>query len=131
MSLERINPATIHPPAGYSHIVKARAGTTAYISGQVAIDPDGNIVGEGDIGTQAQQAFNNLRLAVVAAGGRVEQIAKVTTYVVDYAPEVRPALADARQAVFGDHPPASTLIGVQALALPQLLIEVEATVVMD
>ncbi len=131
MALERISPESIHEARGYTHVVKATGGTTVYISGQVGIDRDGNLVGRGDLEAQARQAYANLGRALDAVGATQGDVAKITTFVVNYSPEARPALTAARQEVFGGELPASTLVGVQALAAPDLMVEVEAVAVID
>jgi enamine deaminase RidA (YjgF/YER057c/UK114 family) len=129
MALEKIQPAAIHEARGYTHVVKATGTTTVYVSGQVGVAPDGSVA-EG-LEAQAKQAYANLEAALAAAGATTADVAKITTFVVNYTPEARPALAAARQGVFdAASPPASTLIGVQALAQPNLLIEVEAIAVL-
>src|ERR687891_2943311 len=68
-----INPETMHHPAGYTHVVEVTAGRPVYIAGQVALDPDGELVGPGDIRAQARQVFDNLQTALQAVGAGVEQ----------------------------------------------------------
>jgi len=128
MPLEKIQPDTIHEARGYTHVVRATGTSTIYISGQVGVRPDGTVV-EGLEG-QAIQAYSNLSAALAAAGATPADVAKLTVYIVNYTPDARPALLAGRQGMFAaDSPPASTLIGVQALAQPNLLIEVEAIAV--
>lgn len=129
MTIERINPAGLRRPPTYTPAVRATGGATVYISGQVSVDIDGRIVGEGDFAAQAQQVFANLRLALAAVGADFSNVVKLTTYIVNYRPELREALGAARTAAMGDALPASTLVGVQALAMPGYLIEVEAVAV--
>jgi enamine deaminase RidA (YjgF/YER057c/UK114 family) len=133
MAIERINPAEIHQPGGYTHVVRTSGARTAYISGQVAIDLAGNVVGPGDLEAQAKQAFANLQGALASVDADFSNVAKLTIYIVNYSAEARPALQAARQGLPGSEagPPASTLIGVQALAMPEFLIEVEAVVDLD
>lgn len=131
MTIERIQPEGLARPTGYTHVVRARGGSTVYISGQISADAAGNVVGEGDFATQARQVYENLRAALASVGAGFEQVAKMNTYIVNYRPELRDALRAARAAVMGDAAPASTLIGVQALAAPAYLIEVEAIAVLD
>ena len=69
-----INPETMHPPTGYTHVVEVTAGRPVYIAGQVALDPAGALVGPGDIGAQARQVFDNLRAALEAVGAGFEQV---------------------------------------------------------
>ena len=88
-----------------------------FISGQVSMDAAGKLVAPGDVAGQARQVYANLRAALEGAGATPADVTKLTTYVVGYRPELRPLLAEARQAVFGAAAvPASTLVGVQALA---------------
>ena len=133
MALEHINPDGMLASPDFTQIVAATGSRIIHISGQVAWDAEANaIVGEGDFAAQAKQAYENLAACIAAAGATIDDVAKTTVYIVDYTPSLRHALGDARSAVFnGPNPPASTLIGVQALAFPGLLIEVEATVVLD
>jgi enamine deaminase RidA (YjgF/YER057c/UK114 family) len=124
MAKQIINPAGMAKPTGYSYAVK-KAGTPIFIAGQVALDGAGKLVGEGDAAQQSEQAFRNLRTVVEACGGTMDDIVKITIFVTDTA--YRPAVAAARQKHFkeGEHP-ASTYLVVSALAVPQLLVEVEA-----
>lgn len=131
MTVEKINPPGLPVPMGYTQVVASQGSRTVYIAGQVAVDAIGNVVAPGDVVGQASRAFANVRSAVTAAGGSVADIVKVTWYVVGYRPELLPALARARRDIFGDHEPASTLVGVAALANPQYLVEVEAIAVVD
>lgn len=124
MKKEIVNPAGMAPPSGYSHAVK-KSGTPVFISGQVALDGAGKLVGEGDVGAQAEQAFRNLRTVVEACGGTIDDVVKITIYVTDAGS--RPAVAAVRQRFFADgRYPASTYLVVSALAVPSLLVEVEA-----
>jgi reactive intermediate/imine deaminase len=119
-----INPPGMAPPSGYSYAVK-KTGTPVFISGQVALDGAGKLVGEGDIAAQTEQVFRNLRSVVESAGGTMDDIVKINIYVTDAAH--RPAVAAARQRHFREgHYPASTYVVVSALAVPQLLVEIEA-----
>ncbi len=88
------------------------------------------MVAPGDFAGQARQVYPNLRTALEGAGAKPADVVKLTTYIVGYNPDLRPLLSEARSAVF-ETPPASTLVGVQALAEPGYLIEVEAIAVLD
>jgi enamine deaminase RidA (YjgF/YER057c/UK114 family) len=129
MSLEYIAPEGIHEARGYTHVVKATGSTTVYISGQVGVEPDGKFAN--GLEGQSVRAYENLAACLKSVGAGPEHVAKITTFVVDYTPEKREAVSAGRRAVFGQTFPASTLVGVQALAAPQIQIEVEAVVVMD
>jgi enamine deaminase RidA (YjgF/YER057c/UK114 family) len=132
MALSNLNPAVLPTPRGYSQVVMAGAGGRAiFVSGQVAVSADGTAVAPGDVAGQARQAFSNLQAALEAAGATVADVAKITWYVVGYQPEMLPDLAAARAGVLGAHQPASTLIGVHALAQPEYLVEVEAIAIVD
>jgi len=89
------------------------------------------MVGASDLAAQARRAFANVGRALAAAGAAPDQVTKITIYVVHHRPEDLPAISAARMAVFGDHKPADTLLGVQALAEPGYLIEVDAIAVVD
>ena len=111
------------PVGNYKMATRMEGGRLLYISGQVAWDASGNIVGKGDVRVQARQAFENLRGVLQAAGGDVENLMKITTYITKI--ENFPAVAEARTATFKGELPASTLIVVKALFHPDFLIEVE------
>ena len=129
MSKQIINPSNMAAPSGYSYAVKKR-GTPVFISGQVAIDAAGRLVGEGDIAAQTEQAFQNLRTVVEASGGSMDDIVKLTIFVTD--PSFRSAVVAARQGHFAAGAyPASTYLVVSALAVPQLLVEVEAVAMLE
>jgi len=124
MAKQIISPPSMAAPTGYSYAVK-KTGTPVFIAGQVALDGQGRLIGEGDAAAQAEQAFQNLRTVVEACGGTMEDVVKITIYATDAA--YRPAIAAARQRHFKEGQyPASTYLVVSALALPQLLVEVEA-----
>ena len=131
MTIERINPASINKPGGYTHVVRARGGTTVYVAGQTPVDAAGNLVGEGDLQAQARKVFENLRDALAAAGADFSHVAKMTTYIVGYQPEMLPGFRAVRESFLGGNLPASTLVGVAALALPGFLIEIEVIAYLD
>ena len=131
MPLELVNPDDLPKPAAYTQAIVATGQRLVFVAGQVAVDAEGNVVGPGDLATQSRQVFVNVGRALAAAGARPEDVVKITTYVVHHRPEYRPLISEARTAVFGDHKPTSTLVGVETLALPDYLIEVEAIAVID
>lgn len=125
-----LNPEGLAQPPGYSHVVTARGGATVYISGQVAFDASGAVVGEGDHRRQAEQVFANLQLALAAAGAGFDHVVKLSYYVVNLSREVTLMLREVRAGYL--HPqrlPASTLVAVPALVDPRLLLEIEAIAV--
>jgi enamine deaminase RidA (YjgF/YER057c/UK114 family) len=116
----------------FSQVVVSSGARTIYIAGQVSIDEHGTLVGPGDLSAQTTQVMRNLGLALSAGGASYADIVKITTYVVNYKPEHRPIIGQARSSFFqGMPPPASTLVGVSALAMPEWLIEIEAIAVID
>lgn len=120
----------IAPSPAYSHVAVASGTRTIYLAGQVSLDSQGALVGAGDLAAQTTQALRNVGLALAAAGASFADVVKITTYVVDYRPEMRPIIGQARAPFFaGRPPPASTLVGVSALAAPEWLIEIEAIAV--
>lgn len=129
-TLQHLRPdGLLHNPA-FSQVVVAQGTRTIYVAGQVSIDAKGALVGPGDLAVQTEQAMRNVGLALAAAGAGYADIVKITTYVVNYKAEHRPIIGKARSAFFGKgEPPASTLLGVSALALPEWMIEIEAVAV--
>ena len=128
MQKKHINPDTLLTPRGYSHIVTVEgAQKLAFISGQVAVDKEGKIVGPGDLKIQIKTAAENLVAALAAVGAKPTDIVKMNTYIVQYKQADYAAMREARAVLFptGD-PPASTLIGVHSLAVDGLLVEIEA-----
>jgi enamine deaminase RidA (YjgF/YER057c/UK114 family) len=131
MGHECINPPDLPTPATYSHVVVATGSRLVFVAGQEPEDQHGNLVGSGDLATQARQVFDNLGRALAAAAARPEQVTKITVYVVGYRREVLPVIEAARVTLFGDHKPADTIVGVTDLARPGYLLEVDAVAVVD
>jgi enamine deaminase RidA (YjgF/YER057c/UK114 family) len=131
MTLERINPEDLPTPLSYTHVIVATGSRLVFVAGQEPEDEQGNLVGPGDLAAQARQVFANLGRALAAGGARPDQVAKITIFVVNYRPGYLPAIEDGRMALFGDHKPADTLVGVEALSRPEYLIEVEAIAIID
>jgi enamine deaminase RidA (YjgF/YER057c/UK114 family) len=123
-----INPETMHRPTGYTHVVEVVAGRPVYISGQVALDSTGSLVGPGDIRAQARQVFDNLRVALQAVEATFDQVVKLNYYVVDATQ--MPVVREVRDEYFSPgRLPASTAVEVRRLVRDDLLIEVEAVAV--
>ena len=122
---EHLNPSTLHPPAGvYTHTVKVPAGAEwLVVSGQVGVDARGNLAS--GIGGQCEQVFRNLLAALDAQGMSKDDLVKTTVYLTDsrFIAEYRAA----RSRILGDEcAPTSTLVVVDGLASPDMLVEVEA-----
>jgi enamine deaminase RidA (YjgF/YER057c/UK114 family) len=131
MSIEVINPETLSTPASYAQVIVASGSRLVFVAGQVADDANGNLVGPGDLAAQARQAFANVGRALAAARARPDQVIRITIYVVHHRPDYLTVISEARIAVFGHHKPTDTLVGVETLALPGYLIEVDAIAVLD
>ena len=123
-----LTPATLSPPFGYSHVVEAPAGTMVYISGQVPLDAEGQLVGEGDFAAQTRQVFENLTRALEAADATWSDVVKLDYFLrdVDQIGAVR-AIRD--EYVDTANPPASTLVEVSSLFSPDVLVEVQAVAI--
>jgi enamine deaminase RidA (YjgF/YER057c/UK114 family) len=132
MSVEFLNPPQLCPTFGWTHVVSATGGKTIHISGQVAVNERGEVVGKGDLRAQTDQAFRNIALALTAAGATFRDVVKTSLFVVGLKPEHVPIIREVRaRYVSADHPPASTLVGVSALVGPDWLIEIEALAVVS
>ena len=135
MAVELINPPGLATPEAYAHLSVATGTRTVYVAGQVALDPDGQLVGAADLAAQVEQVYENLVTALAGVGGTFDDIARLTCYVVDWHPEKMPQLIDGAVRVAqrcGINPIRPiTLIGVSALGEPGLLVEVEAIAVLE
>jgi enamine deaminase RidA (YjgF/YER057c/UK114 family) len=131
-TLEHPRPEGLLNNPAFSQVAIASGKRMIYTAGQVSIDEHGALIGGGDLAAQTAQAMRNVGLALAAAGASYADIAKITIYVVNYKPEHRAVISQARAPFFANRtPPASTLLGVTALALPEWLIEIEAVAVTD
>ena len=132
MEIEHLNPDSVYePPWKFTQAVKVRnAGTLLFLSGIVAFDQDGNI-DRGEIVKQAEVVYDNIRKIVEAAGGTVDSIVKMNTYIGEDWRVHRDEIRNARLNVFPNDPPASTLLQVAGFADPDYLIEIEAIAVLD
>lgn len=136
MTKEFINPATLPQwPQAFTQVVVVvppGAGKTVYVSGQVAVDKNQNLVGANDLGAQAQRAFENLTMALAAAGATTADVVKLNIYVKNYQPVDAAAIGAALRQYFPhEQLPASTWLGVQSLAQEGFLIEVDAVAVVE
>ena len=130
MDKKFINPQGLVKPGVYTPAISVQGGKTIYISGQVSQDAQGNLVGKGDLLAQTEQVYKNLGIALAGAGATFADVVKLNVYVVGYKPEHRAVLQSVREKhVSKDNPPASTLIGIQALARADFLVEIEAIAV--
>ena len=131
MPLQCINPPDIPTPQTFTHVIVATGTRLIFIAGQMAEDAHGNLVGAGDMAAQARQVFANIGRALAAAGARPEQVTKLGIFVADYKREHLAQIEEGRVALFGDHKPTDTLVGVAALSRPDYMLEVDAIAVID
>ncbi|QRG66739.1 RidA family protein [Brevibacillus choshinensis] len=123
-----IHPETMPKGFGYSHVVEAIGGRTIYISGQVPLDREGRIVGEGDLAAQTKQVFENVKAALTAAEASFDDVVKLTFFVTDITQmqtvrEIRDAYVNT------ENPPASSAVEVRKLIKEEFFIEIEAIAV--
>jgi enamine deaminase RidA (YjgF/YER057c/UK114 family) len=124
-----INPPTIGKPPGYTHVVEVTGpARIVYIAGQLGIDAGGKM--GGDFAAQAEQAFQNLEAALASVGARVEHLVKINNYIVDIGKNIAAFRAVRDRHLNMTAPPASTTVGVPALARDGALFEVEAVVML-
>lgn len=132
MSRRSLQPAELFPSAvhGFAQVVVAEGKTIVYCAGQTAWDKDSNIIGADDLGKQMEKTLENIGVALAEAGATLNDVCRLTIYIVDYNPGMLDTIAAELNKVFDkDALPANTLLGIQALALPEFLVEMEATAV--
>jgi 2-iminobutanoate/2-iminopropanoate deaminase len=127
-TIERLSAPGVYAPGGYTHVMKVTgAQTLVFLAGQLSYDASGAVAHRGDFTGQARTVFGNIQAHVEAAGGRLQDIVKLTSYVTDL--RHRPEFRAVRAEFFGDAGPASTMVGVSGLSHPDHLIEIEAIAV--
>lgn len=132
MAVEHINPEALLEYGGLTQVAVASGAKTAYIAGQTACDKAFNVVGKGSYPEQFREALKNLAIAVRAAGGDVDDIVSSTVYIKDISPDVAQLFAKAMETALDGKPfPAHphSLIGVAALAHPDILVEISGVAV--
>ncbi len=122
---EIINPKNVHWPIGYSHICKV--GETVHVSGQLALDQDGNIVGEGDMVVQTEKTYENLKKCLESVGATINDIVMLRVFVTDL--EEFQKTGEVRKKYFGKYRPATTGLEISRLYFDDAMIEVEAMAV--
>jgi 2-iminobutanoate/2-iminopropanoate deaminase len=124
-NIQKLSAPGVYDPPGYSQVIKVTgAQSLVFLAGQVPYDKDGGVAHRGDFPAQARQVFGAVRSLVEAAGGRIENVVKITTYLTDV--RYRQDFRVVRDEFFGQRGPASTMIEVSSLSHPDYLIEVEA-----
>ncbi len=131
MKIEFDNPKALARPNGFSHVARISGGVTLVVSGQVAYDEGGNVVGVGDLAQQVERVYRNIQIALEANGASMANLVKTTLFVKDLSPDKAVVIRRVRSAFLSEGaPPASTMVGVASLARPELLLEVEAIAVL-
>jgi len=125
-----LNPATVAQPNGYSQLVRVDLGpaTMLIMSGQVALDTQGKVVGPGDMEKQANQVFANIQHLVEASGGTMQQVVKLSYYLLDIS-QIQAVRKVRDRYINLAAPPASTAVQVSKLFRDDLLLEIEATAI--
>ena len=134
MRAEKINPSGLYDSVryGFSHAARQRSGSVLHLAGQVAWDKEGKLVGSGDLAVQTRQALANIRTVLAAAGASPADILGLRTYVVAHSPDkLGPVLGEIAQFYGSALPAPNTFIGVSSLALPEFLVEIEATAIVE
>lgn len=134
MTHKKINPASMYDSLqfGFSHATQAQGKTVLHCAGQLAWDASGEVVGKNDLAAQTEQVFKNLNTVLKEAGATPADVVRMRTYIVNLEPANLEVVGEAIGRFYGDiTPPVNTLLGVQSLAMPDLLIEIEMTAVMD
>ncbi|MBE1590202.1 RidA family protein [Nonomuraea angiospora] len=135
MAITLVNPDGLPKIDVYRQVSIASGTKLVFIAGQVAWDADGATIGEGDLAAQVEQCYLNIATALAEVGGSFDDVAKLNVHVVDWTPDKMPALLEGisrAAAKLGVTPtPPATLLGVAALDIPDHLVEIEATAVID
>jgi enamine deaminase RidA (YjgF/YER057c/UK114 family) len=127
MNVERINPAELARPSGFSHAVSVTSGRIVFLAGQTGTGPDGKLV-SGGIVAQFERALRNVLTALAAAGGQAQHLASLTVYLTDledYQAHSR-QIGEAWRRLAGPDYPAMAAVGVTRLWDPQALVELQA-----
>lgn len=135
MTITLTNPAGLPEVPVYRQVAVASGSRLVFLAGQVSGDAEGRTVGEGDLAAQVEQAYVNVATALAGVGATVEDLVRITVYVVDWSADKMPLLLEGMERAatrFGTTPrPPATLIGVAALDVPEHLVEIEAIAVLD
>lgn len=126
-----INPPTLAHPRGFSHGILVTGGSLLFLAGQTASDTEGQIVAPGDLVAQYKQVLSNLKAVVEAAGGKMQDIVKITIFVRDrddYLAHLKP-LGKVHQSYFGTYYPATALFEISRFYQDEVLIEIEGLAV--
>jgi reactive intermediate/imine deaminase len=125
-----MNPDTVAPPIGsYSHLVRVETAdaTWLHVSGQIALDPEGTLVGENDLAAQTEQVFQNLARILEASGATFADVVKIQTYLTTL--DGLQGMREVRARYIPGEPPASTAVRISELLYPGALVEVDVVAV--
>ncbi|MFC5805301.1 RidA family protein [Streptomyces formicae] len=135
MAITLINPSGLPAIDAYQQVSIATGSKLVFIAGQVAWNTHGDTVGRGDLTAQVEQCYLNIATALTEIGASFDDVAKLTLYVVDWTPDKMPQLIEGitrAATTLGTTPtPPATLLGVAALDIPEHLVEIEATAIID
>ncbi|GAA3628249.1 RidA family protein [Streptomyces chitinivorans] len=135
MAITLVNPDGLPAIDVYRQVSVASGSRLVFVAGQVAWDAEGNTIGAGDLAAQVEQCYLNVATALAGIGGTFDDVAKLNVHVVDWTPDKMPLLLEGisrAAAKLGTTPvPPATLLGVAALDVPEHMVEVEATAVLD
>lgn len=126
--IRHLVPDTLSRPTGYSHVVVAPVDRIVFVSGQVPLDAEGELVGPGDLEAQTRQVFENLGTALAAAGASWQSVVKLNYFLRDVS-QIAVVRAVRDEYLDGERPPASTLVEVSGLFRDDVLVEVDAIAV--
>lgn len=133
MEKRRINPPELARPRGFSHGILTTGGRLLFLAGQIGNDAEGQLVAPGNLVAQYEQTLRNLQTVVVAAGGKMQDITKITIYIRDrddYLAHLKP-LGQVHRSFFGSYNPATALFEVSGFFQDGALVEIEGLAVLD
>jgi reactive intermediate/imine deaminase len=126
-AVQHINPSSLSPPHGYTHVVAVDGGRTIYVAGQVPLDVHGQLVGPGDMAAQTRQTFENLKAALAAGGANFSDVVQMTTYLTDMSQV--DAYRKVRNQYMSDPLPTASLVEVKGLFRKDVMLEISAVAV--
>lgn len=134
MSVSLLDPIGLKKPTTHYHVAVGTGTRQVHVAGQVALDRNGELVGKGDLAAQVAQTFRNVAIALEAADATFAEVVRLRIYVAGWSPDMMPAFSDGIRRVAEElnigQPPTS-MIGVSMLFDPEVLVEVEATAILD
>ncbi len=134
MSRESLQPDSLFQSSdfGFAQVVSVEGKKLVFCAGQTAWDKDNNLIGGDDLGRQMEKTLENIGIALAEAGATLKDVCRLRIYIVDYTPDKLETITAVLTKFFEkDALPANTLLGIQALALPEFLVEMDATAVID